>query len=76
MEERERDYVVRAAGVPVEVLVCQCRRATDAMRIALRQHSFVVLGGRASWLPTKLERLRHALESLGHVVVFVNQPEL
>ena len=75
LEEREREHVVAFAGVPVEVLVYKCGRITDAARVALRKHSLVVLGGRRSWFPTKLERLRRALESLGHVVMFVDEAD-
>ena len=75
LEERERDRIVAAAGVPVEVLVYKCGRATDAARMALRPHSFVILGGRRSWLPTPLERLQRALDALGHVVTFVNDTD-
>lgn len=75
IEERERERVIAAAGVPVEVQVYACGRPADAVRMALRTHSLVVLGGRRSWLPTSLERLRRALESLGHIVMFVNETE-
>ena len=75
IEQRERERVIAAAGVPVEMLVYECGRATDAARMALRPHSFVILGGRRSWLPTSLERLQRTLESLGHVVTFVNEIE-
>jgi hypothetical protein len=72
-EELERDHVIAAAGVRVQVLVCGCGTAIDAACMALRKHSFVILGGRRSWLPTRLERMQRALESLGHVVTFVNE---
>ena len=71
-EERERDRVVSEAGMPVEVLVYKCGRTTDALRVALRKHSLVIMGGRRSWLPTRLERLHRSIVRLGHVVTFVN----
>ena len=76
IEDRERERVVRAAGVPVEVLVYNCGRETDAIRVALRRHSFVIMGGHRSWLPTRQERLQRAIESMGHIVTFVNEREL
>lgn len=69
----EREQVVATAGQPVEVLVSVCGRIDDAARVALRDHSLVIIGGQRSWLPTQIERLRRTLESLGHVVVFVNE---
>jgi hypothetical protein len=74
-EERERERVIAAAGVPVDVQVYVCGRPADAMRAALRPHSLVILGGRGSWWPTPLERLRRTLESQGHIVMFVNDTE-
>jgi hypothetical protein len=75
MAEEERAHVLAAADVPVEVTVYVCGRAIDAARLALRAHSLVIMGGRPSWLPTPLERLRHALESDGHMVMFVNEAD-
>ena len=73
--DREREQVVAAAGVPVDVLVSVCGRTAEGASIALRDHSLVIVGGHRSWLPTQLERLQRALESLGHVVVFVNEAD-
>ena len=75
IEERERERVIAAAGVPVEVQVYVCGHPANAARAALRPHSLVVLGGRRSWWPTALERLQRTLESQGHVVMFVNETE-
>jgi hypothetical protein len=57
----------------VDVLVCVYRRVADLARTLLGRHSLVVIGGRASWWPTRQERLRRALESQGHYVLFVNE---
>jgi hypothetical protein len=73
--DRERDQVVATAGGPVEVLVSVCGRPADAAQVALKDHSLVILGGHRSWLPTQIERLQRALESMGHVVVFVNEAD-
>lgn len=72
-EEHERERVIAAAGVPVEVEVYVCGHPANVARVALRDHSLVILGGRRSWLPTRLERFQRTLESLGHVVMFVNE---
>jgi hypothetical protein len=73
--DREREQVVATAGLPVEVLVSVCGRIADAANLALRDHSLVIVGGHRSWLPTQIERLQRTLESLGHVVVFVNEAD-
>ncbi|MCM3881211.1 MAG: hypothetical protein ND807_13965 [Vicinamibacterales bacterium] len=73
--DREREQVVATAGLPVEVLVSVCGRIADAAALALHDHSLVIIGGHRSWLPTQLERLQRTLESLGHVVVFVNEAD-
>jgi hypothetical protein len=73
--DREREQVIATAGLPVEVCVSICGRLADAARIGLRDHSLVIIGGQRSWLPTQIERLRRTLESLGHVVVFVNEAD-
>jgi len=67
--------LARDAAVPVDVEVYVCGHPASVARVALRERSLVVLGGRRSWLPTPLERLQRALEDLGHIVMFVNQTE-
>ena len=73
VEEREREQVIATAGVPVEVQVYVCGHPSNATRAALRPRSLVILGGRRSWWPTPLERLRRMLESQGHAVLFVHE---
>jgi hypothetical protein len=75
IEERERERVIAAAGVPVDVQVYICGHPSNATRAALRERSLVIVGGRRSWWPTPLERLQRELESQGHVVMFVNESE-
>jgi hypothetical protein len=75
IEEHERERVIAAAGVPVDVQVYVCGHPANVARAALRPHSLVILGGRRSWWPTPLERLQRTLESQGHVVMFVNESE-
>lgn len=52
-----------------------CRRAEDAISVAFRPHSLIVLPGKHSWLPTRAERLRRALESAGHFVLLVDDAD-
>jgi hypothetical protein len=67
-----RARLAREIDARVQVLVCVVRSAADIARTLLRRHSLVVIGGRRSWLPTRQERLRRALEAQGHFVVFVS----
>ena len=75
IEQRERERVIAAAGVAVDVQVYVCGHPANAARVALRPHSLVVMGGRRSWWPTPLERLQRMLESEGHIVTFVNETQ-
>ena len=50
IEEREREQVIAAAGVPVGVQVHVCGHPANAAR-ALHPHSLVILGGRRSQRP-------------------------
>jgi hypothetical protein len=75
IEEREREGVIAAAGVPVEVQVYVCGHPSNVARVALHDRSLVIVGGRRSWFPTRLERFQRALESQGHVVMFVPEPK-
>ena len=53
-----------------------CRDEEKTIPYAFKPHSLVVIGGRHSWLPTRAERWRHALEAAGHFVVLVDPSEL
>jgi hypothetical protein len=69
--------LVKAMGVPslgidARVRVYLCRDEASTLDCAFREHSMIVVGGRRSWLPTRAERRRHALEGAGHFVVFVD----
>jgi hypothetical protein len=65
--------LAREIDVRVQVLVCVTRSVAAVARTLLRRHSLVVIGGRRSWLPTREERLRRALEAQGHFVLFVSE---
>jgi hypothetical protein len=62
-------------GIQARIRVYLCRDEMGTLGFAFREHSIVVIGGRRSWLPTRAERWRHALEAAGHFVVFVDSSE-
>ena len=66
---------LRTLGIEARVRVYLCRDETSTIGFAFREHSMIVIGGRRSWLPTRAERWRHALEGAGHFVVFVDPSE-
>jgi hypothetical protein len=59
-------------GISARARVFLCRDETKTIPYAFKPHSIVMIGGRHSWLPTRLERWRHALEDAGHFVVVVD----
>ena len=60
-----------AEGISTRARVYLCRDEMTTIPYAFKPHSIVVIGGHRSWLPTRGERLRHALENAGHFVVLV-----
>ena len=64
------------AGISARVRVYLCRDEAKTIPYAFKPHSIVVIGGHHSWLPTRIERWRHALENAGHFVVLVDPSEL
>jgi hypothetical protein len=62
-------------GIQARIRVYLCRDEMSTLGFAFWEHSIVVIGGRRSWLPTRAERWRHALEAAGHFVVFVDSSE-
>ena len=63
------------AGISARVRVYLCRDEEKTIPFAFKPHSIVVIGGHHSWLPTHVERLRHAIEDAGHFVVLVDPSE-
>lgn len=59
-------------GISARARVFLCRDEAKTVPYAFKPHSIVVIGGRHSWLPTRVERWRHALENAGHFVVVVD----
>lgn len=66
---------LREEGITARMRVYLCRDEIRTIGCAFRSNSIVVIGGRRSWWPTRAERWRHALESAGHFVVFVDPCE-
>jgi hypothetical protein len=58
-------------GISARARVYLCRDETKTIPYAFKPHSIVVVGGHHSWLPTRVERWRHALEDAGQFVVLV-----
>jgi len=59
-------------GISARARVFLCRDEAKTIPYAFKPHSIVMIGGRHSWLPTRIERWRHALEDAGHFVVVVD----
>ena len=68
------EFVSRLAadGIPARVRVYLCRDEDKTLPYAFKPQSIVLIGGHNSWLPTRIERWRHALEDAGHFVLLVN----
>jgi hypothetical protein len=62
-------------GILARACVYLCREETKTIPYAFKPHSIVMVGGHHSWLPTRIERWRHALEDAGHFVVLVDPSE-
>jgi len=62
-------------GISTRARVYLCRDEITIIPYAFKPHSIVVVGGHHSWLPTRIERWRHALEEAGHFVVLVGPSE-
>jgi hypothetical protein len=63
---------LRKEGIDARIQVYLCRDDQRTMPRALRTHSLVVLGGRSSWWPSRVERSRRLLEATGHFVIFID----
>jgi hypothetical protein len=59
------------AAAKLRVFVCRDPR--QAFDTAFRPHSLIVVGGNRRWWPTRSTRLQRALESAGHLVLFVDE---
>jgi hypothetical protein len=61
-----------ACRAPMEISahIFLCRDKRRTLRLMLKPHSLVVIGGRKRWWPTKEQRLASLLKRNGHHVVF------
>ena len=61
-----------ACKVPIEISahVFLCRDKRRSLKLILKPHSLVVIGGRKRWWPTQEQRLVSLLKKGGHHVVF------
>ncbi len=62
-------------GISARVRVYLCRGEAKTIPRTFSPRSIVVLGGKPSWWPTRVERWRHALEAAGNLVVLVDPSE-
>lgn len=58
-------------GCDVEISVCVCRDARQALPSVIDAHALVLVGGRRHWWRTAAERWRRTLERAGYAVVVV-----
>ncbi len=66
---------LRREQIDARVRVYLCRDEAASIPFAFKPRSIVLIGGRHSWFPTRIERWRHALEAAGHFVVLVDPSE-
>jgi len=63
---------LRFQGLDIRVRSYVCGTERQAIPVAFRPHSLIVMGAKRSWLPTRRERLLRALEAAGHFVLSVH----
>ena len=73
LDFNERRFSVLASQSPVETTVCifLCRDRWEALQVALKPRSLVVIGGRKGWWLRPEKRLARQLRRAGHEVVLV-----
>jgi hypothetical protein len=73
LDFNERRFSVLATQSPVEttVSIYLCRDRWDALQVALKPRSLVVIGGRKGWWLRPEKRLAKQLRRAGHEVVLV-----
>ena len=72
LETEEFVSRLRERGITASVGVYLGRDDARSIPWAIKPHSLVVVGGRRRWWPTRVGRLRRALEAAGHFVVNVD----
>ena len=68
----ERQLQAVACKVPIEISahIFLCRDKRRTLKLILKPHSLVVIGGRKRWWPTEEQQLASLLKRGGHHVVF------
>ena len=71
LDFQEKRFRELAAASPVDIRVqlYLCRDQLETLKIALKPHSIVVIGGRKRWWPTREQRLARKLQN-HHEVIF------
>ena len=69
----ERRFSLLASQTQVETTVCiyLCRDPWDALQLALKARSLVLIGGSKAWWPRPEKRLARRLRRAGHEVIVV-----
>jgi hypothetical protein len=71
LDFQEKRFRELAAASPVDIRVqlYLCRDQLETLKITLKPHSIVVIGGRKRWWPTREQRLARKLQN-HHEVIF------
>jgi hypothetical protein len=67
--------LLRAEALDMRVRVYLCRSLGRAIPMVFKKRSLVVIAGRRRWWFSRTERWRRALETAGHLVVFVDNDQ-
>jgi hypothetical protein len=68
--EGQLQAVACKASIEISAHIFLCRDKGRTLRLILKPHSLVVIGGRKRWWPTQEQRLVSLLKKGGHHVVF------
>lgn len=68
--ERKFRVIAGQSRVETSVILYLCRDRMATLKVVLKPHSLVIVGGRKRWWPTKEQRLARELRRAGHEVIF------
>jgi hypothetical protein len=68
--EDQLDALAPMSPADISAHVLLCRDKLRTLRLLLKPHSLLLIGGRKRWWPTKEERLARTLKKDGHEVIF------
>jgi hypothetical protein len=69
--ERRFFAIASQSGVDTTVRIYLCRDQWEALRLVLKPHSLILIGGRKRWWPTAEAQLAKRLRRAGHDVIVV-----